>query len=212
VPGRDDDDELVAAQHDGLEAVQGVEPLHEADVDGPLGEQAQDAGGVHDLDRDVGVGVDRPEGGQQARQQELAGGVAGGQRQRAALRLLEPADHLGGAVEGRERGLGLRVERSARLGRAHAEPAALEQRHAEPGLERVDALRDRRLRQVQRVGRAVQAGRLDRGHEGGQLPSRERVREREPHAVHSGRAARSIPVRNRSGPNATRGAPGEPSR
>jgi hypothetical protein len=87
-------------------------------------------------------------------------------------------DQLGDAAECLERSFGCRIHRAAELSRAHPEPFALEQPAADAPLERLDPLRHRRLRQLQRIGGAVNAPRFDGRDECRQLTAGQRVRNR----------------------------------
>ncbi|OIQ75191.1 hypothetical protein GALL_431400 [mine drainage metagenome] len=71
------------------------------------------------------------------------------QRQAAAGAGAGAARQLGGALQLLEQRARLRQQRGAGCGQLHAGASAQQQRHAEAGLERLDALRQRRLRQVQ---------------------------------------------------------------
>jgi hypothetical protein len=70
---------------------------------------------------------------------------------------------------------GQRVDRATERRGAHAESPSLQQLIANPPLQALNALRGRRLRQLQRVGGALNAAALNRRRKRGQLAARQRV-------------------------------------
>lgn len=85
---------------------------------------------------------------------------------RRPVRQLADAHHRG--VELVEQPLGLEVEVAADAAQAELPRVALDQPHAERGLQLLDPAGQRRLREVQHVGGAVEAADLGHGHEAAQ--------------------------------------------
>jgi NAD(P)-dependent dehydrogenase (short-subunit alcohol dehydrogenase family) len=173
VPGGDDEDDPVAGDDLRLQPVERIEALDEADVGAALPDRLDRPRRVDHVDLRVDAGELGAEGGQPGRQERLADRVAAGDPQRPRGAVAD--DRLLGQRQRVEPAPRLRIERHPLVGRADAVAAAVEQRRAEPALERLDPLGRRRLGQVERFGGALDAARLDRGEEGGELTGGDRI-------------------------------------
>ena len=142
----DHGNDLVAADRQRLGSVGRIERLEEANIDMPIPHDRQHAVGVDDLN--VGTlwrGFADAKAGEPSRQQEAADRVARGEPQRWRVRGVD-RDYVRRACERCERRLGLWIQQPSGIGRADAEPSALEQRGAQAPLEPLQALACRRLR------------------------------------------------------------------
>jgi hypothetical protein len=101
--------------------------------------------------------------------------VARRESQRAVGQLSVLGEHVVGVLERGKRLFGLRIEQPSSGRGAHAEAAALEELDPGAALERLQALGDSRLRQVQRVGGAMHARCLDGCDECRQVSGRQRI-------------------------------------
>ena len=90
------------------------------------------------------------------RQDVRADGQRAAELERADVEVAHAVDRVAALLQRLERAARVRQERRAHLGQAHAAAVALEQRFAEIALERLDARRDRRLREEQRVRRLAE--------------------------------------------------------
>ena len=153
----------------------------QAVVSRPAGHQANREIEIAGADRRQHVGIDALEdmeaharmraleGDDRARQQ--AGGDArrGADADFAKPGALDRFDVVAGVAELRLDGLDAREQRLARLGRGHAVRAAMQELDTEVVFQLLDALGDRRLRQIENLGRLPDRAGLDHGGEIAQL-------------------------------------------
>ncbi len=155
--------ELVAGSRDQRDRVleEGVpgdplvlgRPAGDRHVDLVLEHAVEDRGAVRDLEREVDLRVHRGEGAQQRGDDELGGGRDGDDAQRAHRDVRGLACSLLPLLDQPEDVGGVRTERVARGGQPDAAPDALGQVDPELARESRDSCGDRRLRDVELLGR-----------------------------------------------------------
>ena len=156
--------ELVAGSRDQRDRVleEGVpgdplvlgRPAGDRDVDLVLEHAVEDRGPVRHLEREVDLRVHRGEGAQQRGDDELGRGRDGDDAQRAHRDVRGLACRLLPLLDQPEDVGGVRPERIAGGGQPDAAPDALGQVDAELARERRDRCGDRRLRDVELLGRS----------------------------------------------------------
>ena len=154
VVGRDDQRELVRQERLAGDALVLGRPAGDRDVDLVLEHAVEDGRAVRDLEGEVDLGVQRGEGAQQRRDDELGGGRDGDDPQAAHRDVGGLARRLPALLDQPEHVGGVRPERLAGRGQPDPAPDALGQVDAELARERRHRSRDRRLGDVELLGRA----------------------------------------------------------
>ena len=171
VPGRKRRDEALALHHQVLEAGLAVDRRQEQpEVELARRERRRLLGRKHLAQRERHARPGGLEGLEQPGEHAVVGERDEADAQPALLARGHAAQLEHRALELRDDAARLLEEAGALGGELDPPAAAREQRHAEPLLERADGARQRRLRDVQRLGGAAEMQPLGHRHEIPQLP------------------------------------------
>ena len=150
----------------------GLVAAHETQVQLARPDQPLDAFGVAEPQGELDARVLLAERAEQPGQHVDTGRGAGADREGSPLESLQILDRLAGVRQGHEEPRGVLGEHPAGIGKGHAAGEPVEEASPERGLELPHVLGERRLAQVQRLGRPVEApGPRDR-EEDLELPER----------------------------------------
>ena len=169
VAGRCDQRDLVRQKRASLDPLVLGRPTGDRDVHRVLADAVEERRAVLDLERELDLGVERPERAKERRDDVLGGG---GDRGDAEALRVDVGGLLGRApalLDEPENVGGIRPEGLACGGQADSAADALGQLDAELLRERRDRRRDRRLRDVELLGRRGHGALTGDGEEAGEL-------------------------------------------